>query len=163
MTTAEVIPFPEPSFEDKYVIYSRPPAGGSGGYKISAAAYHWDQCDLLRPLVRPHTFGWVESEAACFQRRTKAEFLKMFQLNGGDVAFDLLGFRDVAEGLLCQEAALEAGSTWRFLDYYRRNKKWGGNGLGFLNIALDEYAINFIPGLFPETFPEPPPRNRSAP
>ena len=157
MTIAEVISFLTPSFEDKYVIYSRPHGGGGGGYKISAAAYHWDLCDLLRPVVRPFTGGWVRSEAACFQRRTKAEYIKMFQLNGGDVAFDLIGFRDVAEGLLCEAAALEAGSTWRFLDYYRRNKEWGGDGLGFLNIALDEYGMNFIPGLFPKTFPVPSP------
>ena len=155
MTTAEVIPFPEPSFEDKYCIYPRTPKGGGETYFISAAAYAWDQGDLLHEVARPFHGGWVASVEACFHRRTKEEYIKMFQLNEGDVDFGLMGFRDVQEALLCEAAAIEVGSKWRYLDYLRRQREYGSYDLGSLNEALSEYKRCYIPDLFPYTFPAP--------
>ena len=135
--------------------------------------YAWDQGDLLREVARPFYAGWVASEAACLQRRTQAEFVKMFQQYAGDRArglmlvwsqpfyvddhaCGLMGFRDVAEGLVCEAAALEVGSNWRFIDYYRLHKHQTGDGLGCLNSALKAYAKGYVPNLLPGKFPAPP-------
>jgi hypothetical protein len=174
MSTENIIRFPEKIFEENEVVYPRMEADGKT-YYISAANYAWDQVDFLREVVRPFYAGWVESEAACLQRRTQAEFVKMFQLYAGDRArglmlvwsqpyfiddhaCGLMGFRDFAESLLCEQAAMEVGSNWRFIDYYRLHKQRTGDGLGCLNSALEAYAIGYVPDLLPDSFPAPIPR-----
>lgn len=118
--------------------------------------YMLEQSTLLTDVARPYDGGWVTTEAACLQRRTKADYLKMFRLYSGDLPCDFLGFRDKAEAFLCEEAALEAGSAWLFIEYFRQDKEQGGTGLGSLNDVLAEYTRCFVPGLLPCQFPEPP-------
>lgn len=122
--------------------------------------YRYSQQELLHEVARPFNGGWVSTLGACFQRRTKGDFIKMFTVYKGQPAFDLLGFRDLKEGMLCEQAAIETGSAWRFMDFYKRDKSYGKSGLGTLNIALQDYADGYIAGLFPEEFP-PPERGKS--
>lgn len=129
---------------------------------MAEMSYWGGQTERLYEVCRPYEKGWVSSREACFHRRTKSEFLRMFQINQGKPAIDLLGFRDEAEGMVCNEAAIEAGSDWRFQDFYNKYQyRWGG-GLGNLNEALAEYAEAFIPGLFTNEFPVPPPTEQEV-
>jgi hypothetical protein len=121
--------------------------------EVSGYKYHMEE--LLHEVARPYKAGWVDSEAQCLQRRTKQEFIRMFKIFKGETAFDLLGFRDEAEGLLCETAALECSSNWRFSDFYNRDKNRGKSGLGSLNDALQHYADNYDPNIYPQLFPPP--------
>lgn len=159
MATNKVLPFPptDPADAelDRLIAEVEEDIEETGG---GIAAYAWNMTDLLRVVAIPYADGWVASETACFQRRTKAEFVKMFELNEGKILFSLLGFRDVEEALLCEAAAIEAGSSWRFIDFFRQDKVHG-TGLGSLNDALDEYRRYYRAGLCPtDQFPAPPPK-----
>lgn len=147
----EVIPFPAITSERDRERYSRvAPRIDKFNRTMN---YLNDLTFLLFDVAHPYYGGWVETEAACLQRRTKAEFLKMFLLYDCDLACDFLGFRDIAEGILCDEAAREAGSSWRFFSFYREHKEAGGDGLGTLNAAIEEYSRCYTPELFPGSFP----------
>lgn len=128
---------------------------------MEANAYLFAQQEVLFEICRPYHKGWVESEAACFQRRTKADYARMFERFNGST-FDLQGFRDEAEGLECNAAALECNSAWRFSDYFNRDKARDGTGLGCLNAILREYTDAYIPNLFPNLLPSPPSKTDEA-
>jgi hypothetical protein len=122
---------------------------------MEQTAYLYSQQELLLEISRPYRKGWVISEAACFERRTKADYLRMFAVYDGSPAIDLLGFRDIEEGLLCEKAAIEYGSGWRFIDYFNRDVGRGKSGMGNLNTVLAAYADSYIDGLFPNLLPRP--------
>ena len=131
---SKVIQFPESI--RKNVEHDRLVAGAVEGSKVGT--YFYVMTDLLHELTRPYKFGWIASEKECLERRTKAQFIKMFELNHGHYDPSCLGFRDIEEGLLCDQAAIETGSAWRFLDFYREHKDDGYNGLWCLNLFLNE-------------------------
>lgn len=156
--TAQIIPLPETTtdpIEQECQLLLAELEGDIAETGVGTAAYQWGMIDLLHEVARPYHGGWVDSVEACFNRRTKADYVKMFQLNGGKPAPDLLGFRDTEEALQCEAAAIEAGSSWRYLDYYRLDKQWGSDGLGSLNTVLAEYARCYRPELCPGQFPAP--------
>jgi hypothetical protein len=122
---------------------------------MNETAYLYSQQQLLLEICRPFLKGWVISEAACFERLTKADYLRMFTiLNGG--IFDLQGFLDEAEAILCEHAAFEYGSAWRFAEYRDKDIRRGGSGRGCLNMILNHYSDAYIPNLFPNLLPAPP-------
>ncbi len=123
---------------------------------LDMTGYKYLMEELLHEVARPYKAGWVDSEEQCLQRRTKQEFVRMFEIFKGEPAFDLLGFRDEEEGMLCEAAALGCSSNWRFSDFYNRDKQRGMSGLGNLNDALKRYADNYNPTIFPNLFPAPP-------
>lgn len=150
------------------VIPFQPPAPEKAEYEkllpavaiaMEQTGYLFSQEEVLYEILRPYSKGWVATWQECFERRTQADYLKMFErFNGG--TFDLQGFRDEEEGLLCQEAAIEFGCAWRFADYRDRDIRRGGTGLGCLNSILSEYANAYIPDLFPNLLPAPPERKK---
>lgn len=119
--------------------------------------YWYTQTNRFYEVCRPFHRGWVLSEEACLYRRTKDDFTRMFMQFQGKTAFDLLGFRDEEEAMLCEQAAIEFGSSWRFNHYYDRERSKGRSGYGNLNEVLQEYADNYDPELFAGEFPAPPP------
>ena len=156
--TAHIIPFPVPTVDPDKAEYEKllPKVAQA----MEETGYLFSQQEVLHEICRPYDKGWVPSVEACFQRRTKADYLKMFErFNGG--TFDLQGFRDEAEGMLCQEAALECRSSWRFTAYRDRDVRRGGTGLGCLNKILQDYTDAYNPDLFPNLLPAPPGKERS--